>query len=212
MLISDRTPFHQLTSKPCLMIVLYFAIHNSANYFTTSTTRDYLAYLGDDEQNNYYLTLFTLLMPASLLALPFVDFITIQLGFAGGLQTVNGLGIAFLLIRVLETRLNYLQIVGFVLSSFYRCFLGGVVFSFLPTLLSHNVVGKAMGLLYMANGIILVINIPLANYAVKELDGNFMIPNLVYALLLIPCILLASRLGRTVQLERKQKTDTDTKT
>ena len=197
-LVSDmNTPFHQLTSKPCLMIILYFAIHNSANYFTTSTTRDYLSYLGDDNQNNYYLTLFTLLMPASLLALPFVDYITIHLGFIGGLQTVNILGISFLLIRVFETRLNYMQIVGFILSSFYRCFLGGVVFSYLPTLLSNKVVGKAMGLLYMANAIIMFINIPLANYAIKEFDGNFMIPNLIYVILLLPCIVLATMLGRT---------------
>ena len=186
------------------MIMVYFAIHNSANYFTTSTTRDYLAYLGDDEIGNHYLTLFTLLMPVSLLALPFVDYITIRLGLTGGLQTVNILGLTFLLIRVFDDRLNSLQVVGFVVSSFYRCFLGGVVFSFLPTLLHERVVGKAMGLLYMANGIILLINIPLATYTVKELNGNFMIPNLAYATLLLPCIVLAWMLGITLRKEQKR--------
>jgi hypothetical protein len=88
------------------------------------------------------------LTPASLLALPVADAISVRgYGIYGGFQTVNLLALAYNLFRVSsDINLNVQVLVGFVLFSFYRCFLFGVTLSFLPTLLASNVVGKANGI------------------------------------------------------------------
>ena len=68
--------------------------------------RDYLAYLGDDELDNRYLTIFTLLLPASIVSVPLVDVIVLRLGFAGGFQSINALALGYSIIRVASTNLN----------------------------------------------------------------------------------------------------------
>jgi len=189
-LIRDRTPFQQLTSMPAAMLALFFAIQVTSNQWTLTTTRDFLAYLGDDEYNNRYLTIFTLLTPASLLGVPLVDLVVQRYGFVGGFQTVNALSLAYNLVRVASDNLN-VQILGFVFFSFYRCFLFGVSISFVPTVVSANMNGKAVGLLYALTGVTCFLNIPLARVTIIQLDGNFLIPNLVYTVLILPCVVAA---------------------
>jgi hypothetical protein len=50
-----------------------------------------------------------------------------------------------------------------------------------------------------------VIQIPLANLAVQRLDGNFFIPNLIFTLLIFPCIVAAWGLGRCIRKESTAK-------
>jgi hypothetical protein len=189
-IIAERSPRQQLTSLPGLMLCFFFGVHTTANQWALTTTRDFLAYLGDDELNNRYLTIFTLLMPASLLALPFVDAMIVRYGFHGGFQCINALALAYNLIRTASDNLN-VQIAGFIFFSFFRCFLFGVTFSFLPTILAPKVTGKASGLLFFIAGVTAFLNIPLANLAVETFDGNFFVPNLIYTILVIPCIAAA---------------------
>jgi hypothetical protein len=189
-IIAKRSARQQLTSTPALMLALFFGIHTTANQWALTTTRDFLAYLGDDELNNRYLTIFTLLLPASLLALPFVDVIIIRLGFHGGFQCINVLALAYNLIRTTSDNLH-VQIIGFIFFSFFRCFLFGVTFSFLPTMFASNVNGKATGLLYMITGLTAFLNIPFVNLAVQTYDGDFFIPNLIYTILVVPCMVAA---------------------
>jgi hypothetical protein len=189
-IIAERSPRQQLTCLPALMLCLYFGIHTTANQWALTTTRDFLAYLGDNELSNRYLTIFTLLMPASLVALPFVDVMISRFGFYGGFQCTNALALGYNLIRTSSDNLN-VQILGFIFFSFFRCFLYGVTFSFLPTILAPNVTGKASGLLFFTAGVTAFLNIPLANLAVETYDGNFFVPNLVYTILVVPCIAAA---------------------
>jgi len=186
-LIRDRTAFQQLTSMPALMLGFYFTIHVTSNQWTMTTTRDFLAYLGDDEYNNRYLTIFTLLMPASLVFIPCVDLVLNRYGFAGGFQFVNVLAFSYNLIRVFSDNLN-VQILGFILFSCFRCFLFGIASSFLPTILSANMNGKAAGLLYAVTGLVGFANIPVARVTVVQLEGNFFVPNLIWTILVFPCI------------------------
>jgi hypothetical protein len=189
-IIAEQSARQQLTSTPALMLALFFGIHTTANQWALTTTRDFLAYLGDDELNNRYLTIFTLLLPASLLALPFVDVIIIRLGFYGGFQSINVLALAYNLIRTTSDNLN-VQIVGFICFSFFRCFLFGITLGFLPTIFSSNVNGKATGLLSMITGLAAYFNIPLGNLAVETYDGDFFVPNLLYTILVVPCTVAA---------------------
>jgi hypothetical protein len=62
------------------------------NQWNLTTQRDFLAHLGDEQDK--YLTIFTLLMPASMLVYPFVDAAITQYGFVGGLQGINLLALA----------------------------------------------------------------------------------------------------------------------
>lgn len=199
-LVADRSPVQQLISGPFLMAVTFTTIMMSANQWTLTTSRDFLAYLGDDEVDNKYLTIFTLLGPASLLAIPCTDAITSKYGFHGGLQGINVLALGYTLVRLLSDDLN-VQILGFILFSFFRSFLFGVTFSILPVLLSADVVGKATGLLYALAGVTAYINVPLSKFALEQQNGDFFIPNLMYAILIAPCVVAAWWLGKAIEKE-----------
>jgi MFS family permease len=168
--------------------------------FTMTTERDFLAYLGDDEYGNKYLSIFTLLTPVSICGVPFVGKMLDKYGFHAGLQTVNLLGCLYQIIKISSQNLN-VQVAGFVIFSFFRSFFFGVTFSFLPSLLSSDMVGKATGLMYAIGAAFSFINIPMAALAVKKYEGNFFIPNLVYTILIVPCVAVAWGLGRYIQKE-----------
>jgi hypothetical protein len=99
-IVADRRSRQQLTSRPFLLLVVFFSFHLTGNQWNLTTQRDFLAHLGDDEQDNKYLTIFTLLMPAFILGLPFVDAAITHYGFVGGLQGINLLALAYNLIKV----------------------------------------------------------------------------------------------------------------
>jgi hypothetical protein len=109
-----------------------------------------------------------------------------------------------ILSKITSNNLN-VQILGFIFFSFYRCFLFSVTFGILPTFLDQKVIGKAAGILYFAGGITNFLNIPLKDLAVKDLDGDFFVPNLVYTILLFPCIAAAWCIGQAIQREKAAK-------
>lgn len=203
-LIASRPALDQLRSFQFLTLAAFFAFHHSRNTWTLTTTRDFLAYLGDDETGNKYLAIFTLLTPASVLGLPFVDKIVHKFGYAAGLHVVNALAIGQGIIQVSSENLN-VQVIGFVLYSFYRCFLFSVCFSALPAFLDGIVLGKGYGLLIFSGGVLSLMNIPLSNAAVQKLGGNFFIPNLIYTVLCGPCIILVWMIHRGFMQEAAEK-------
>jgi hypothetical protein len=105
-LVANRSVKQQLLSKPYLLLCLFFSLHVTMNMWTLATMRDFLAYLGDDELDNRYLTIFTLLLPASIVSVPLVDAIVIHYGFAGGFQSINALALGYSIIRLATTNLN----------------------------------------------------------------------------------------------------------
>ena len=149
----------------------------------------------------FALRIYTILNPVSLLGLPFVDYVVERYGYHGGFQVINLLAFGYNLVKVTSTDLN-VQIIGFVLFSFYRCFLFSVTFSFLPTFLSFNVVGKATGIIFFIVAILSVLNIPLAAWAVEGLD-SFFLPNLIWTILVLPCIYSAWYLGKFIAWEKR---------
>lgn len=200
-LVAERTSRQQLLSRPFLMALLFATIMVTANQWTLTTTRDFLASLGDDEVGNKYLTIFTLLFPASLCALPFTDAITAKYGFYGGFLAINMLALGYSLIRLLSDNLN-VQVLGFILFSFFRSLLFGVTFSALPVLLSPDVVGKATGFTYALSGLTTYVNIPLSRYAIEKQE-NFFIPNLIYTVLIAPCTWASWELARAIDKEEE---------
>jgi len=209
--ISERTSSEQLRSSQFLYLVVFFSIHVARNIFNLTTARDFLADLGDDDKGNKYLSIFTLLLPVSVIGLPFVDCVLQSSrqgvttgGFYDGLQSINLLALCHGIIQTSNDNLN-VQIVGFVLFSFYRCFLFAVTFSFLPVFLSSKVMGKATGILIFAAGTATIINIPLSNIAVTYLDGDFFWPNLFFTILVVPCIYVAWQMGQGIQRENEAK-------
>ena len=56
-------------------------------------------------------------------------------------------------------------------------------------------------IVYLPSGIFNVIQIPLARLAVEHYQGNFFVPNLIFLLLLLPCIVAAFGLGRAIRRE-----------
>ena len=198
-LIADRTPMQQITSGPFLMALFFITTMVTANQWTLTTTRDFLASLGDDEVGNRYLTIFTLLFPASLAAIPFTDAITAKYGFYGGFLSINILALGYNLVRLLSDNLD-VQIIGFVLFSFFRSLLFGVSFSALPVLLSHDVVGKAQGLTYALSGLTSFVNIPLSRFTIEQ-QGDFFIPNLIYTVLIVPCTWASWELAKAIDKE-----------
>lgn len=203
-LIADRSPMKQLQSKQFVTLTIFFALHATRDVFNLTTARDFLAYLGDDETGNKYLTIYTLLTPASILGLPVLDFVLTRYGYYAGLQTVNALALGQGIIMVSSDNLN-VQVLGFVFASFFRCFMYTISLGILPTFLGINAVGKASGIMPCAAGILALVNIPLASWAVNGLDGNFFYPNLIYTLVVIPCIYAAWVLGQGIKREDAAK-------
>lgn len=117
-----------------------------------------------------------------------------------GFQTINILALGYSLVRLLSKDLN-VQILGFLFFSFFRCFLFGVTFSVFPILHSPDVVGKAMGVTFAAAGITAFINIPLSTIAIEQQDGDFFLPNLMYTILILPCIYLSWSLTEVINQE-----------
>ena len=203
-LISERADLKQLTSTPFILLALFFTIHSTSQQWSMATTRDFLAFLGDDEFDNKYLQIFTLLLPASLLATPFSDGILKYFGFHGGLQMINALALGYLLVRLCSDNLN-VQVFGFVLFSLYRSFLYGITFSFMPALLATNVCGKASGILMAIAGVLIFVNVPLSNFAIEARNGDFFIPNLIYTILTLPCFVVSWFIGIAVKRENVVK-------
>jgi len=202
--ISMRTTYQQLTSGEFLLLSVFFAFNVARNIFVLTTARDFLAYLGDDATGNKYLTIFTLLMPASVLGLPCVDVAIKRFGWNAGFQLINVLAIAHGIIQVASDNLN-VQVLGFIIFSCYRCFLFTVTFSFLPVFMGSDVLGKAAGLLMFFAGFSTLINIPLANVAIDVFNGNFFWSNLFYTILIIPFIYVAWKLENGLQREGEAK-------
>lgn len=203
-LVANRTPRQQLVSLPYLLLAFFWLVHCTANQWTLTTTRDFLASLGDDEVNNRYLTIFTFMMPVSLAALPFTDALLRRFGFSGGFQAINILAVGYCLIRLFSDDLS-VQVLGFVIFSFFRSFLFGICLSYLPTLLAPHVVGIGSGVLFFISGISAFLNVPLSTYAIETQNGDFFLPNLLYTLLIIPCIAVAWALGRAIKREDEVK-------
>ena len=149
---------------------------------------------------NRYLTIFTLLTPASILGIPFVDICLQKLGYHGGMQAINLLALSQGIVKVSSSNLN-VQILGFVFFSFFRSFLFAVTFSFLPTILSPDLVGTGIGLMAFCT-ILSFINIPLADVAVDKLGRDFFVPNLVYTQLSVTCGVIAWYIEQGVKRER----------
>lgn len=61
------------------------------------------------------------------------------------------------------------------------------------------------GIMFFFTGVMVFVNFPMKDLAVKHLDGNFFVPNLVYMALVLPCILAAWGIGRTVKREHAAK-------
>lgn len=204
-LLAKRTRKQQLLSFPHLCLIIFTCIHFTSNQWTLATIRDFLASLGDDEYDNRYLTIFTLLTPASLLGLPMVDYVIHNYGYYTGLQCVNALGIGYMLVRLCSTDLN-VQIIGFVIFAIFRCFLYSTFSNLIPILFSSDLVSFVIGILIGIPGITAFLNVPLAKYTIEYADGNFFVANLLYTILIIPSILVAYGIGRTIQNEKKVAT------
>lgn len=204
-IVADRTPRQQLTSGPALCFAVFFAVQATADDWTLTTTRDFLASLGDDSVGNRYLSIYTLLLPASILGLPFVDLVINRYGFYYAFQGINVLALAYNLIRLCSDNLN-VQIAGFVCFSLFRCFLLSVGFSYIPVLFSEDVIGLATGLLIMLPGLTAFFNIALGRLTITRANGDFFMANLFYTLLVLPCIACTFGLGRGMRREDLAKT------
>ena len=203
-IVAERQPFFQLTSSPFLLLCLFFGLHCASTNWNLSTQRDFLAYLGDDDQDNLYLSIFSLLTPVSILGVPFIDYAILNFGWTGAFHGTNLLGLIYMLIKVVSSDLN-VQIIGFVVFSFYRSFLFGICFSFLPGLVSPPVIGRAAGIMFAIAGGTSFLTIPLARLAINTYDGDFFIPNLIFLCFTVPCSLAVVGLGIYLGKEKDAK-------
>jgi hypothetical protein len=201
-LISERPILHQLKCKQFILLLSFYSFYSCHNTFTLGTTRDFLAYLGDDETGNLYLSLFVLMTPVSLLGLPFVDIILNRYGYHAGLQSINVLALSYSVVKVSSDNLN-VQVLGFLLFSIFRCFLFSICFSFVPTFLTGKVVGRGIGVMVLFQGLSSLVNIPLASWAVNGLDGNFFLPNLLYTIATIPFFYVAWLMGAAIKTDKR---------
>lgn len=198
--IAERAASDQMKSKAYVLLGIWFSFHSTSNHWTLTTARDFLGMLGDDAYGNRYLSIFTLLTPFSIIALPFLDTVINKFGFHAALQSVNVLAIIHGIIKVWIPSLD-VQIVGFVVFTFFRCFLYSVGLSCAASFIGPTAIGKATGTLYVLAGVTSFFNIGLAHWAMEQ--GDFFLPNLVYLAGSIPMIYLTYDLGRTLKKDQQ---------
>jgi hypothetical protein len=196
----NKEDWKQLRSTPYLFLVSFFAFHICRNQFMLTSSESFLTDLGDDD--NKYITIFALIMPASIVGFPFVDFALGRYGYHASLQLINVLAVIHGIIQVSTSNLN-IQVIGFVVFSFYRCFLFSVIFAFLAVLMPQHLLGKANGLMHVCSGVLGFLNIPLGNAAIQQWNGSFFIPNLIYTILILPFFYVAY--GTTAGIRNKEK-------
>jgi len=193
--IAELSPFRQLRCRAFLLHAVFFGIAAARSTFVLSTVKEFLAHLGDDQG---YLRIFTLLQPASIVGLPFLNWVIRARGYSSALMLIVVLGAFQGIIQLASTNLN-VQVVGFVLFSFYRCFVFATCFGLLPTYLNTSAVGRGAGLLTLSQGVVCAFNAPLAAWAINGLGGDFFWPNLVYTLMYVPCVIMVWCLGRDLE-------------
>ena len=143
-----------------------------------------------------------MMMPASVLGFPFVDWALGKFGYHKALQLINVLGLVHGIIQISATANLDIQIIGFLVFSFYRCFLFSVIFAYLSVLMPEKVLGKANGFLHIAAGAAGLLNIPLGNAAVQQWNGSFFVPNCLYTFGILPFFYAAY--GTTAGIRSKQ--------
>jgi MFS family permease len=193
-LLSEKSAKDQLLSMPFIMLNFFFSVSQISCNWSLITAADFLASLGDD---GWYLKLFTLMQPASILALPLVDWLVNHYGFGAAFQAVNVINFVYILIKCTSTNLH-LHVVTFFMVAAVRCFLYATSFSFLPSLLSADVVGRGTGFLYMIGGLASFLNIPL-NFLAS--GGDFLTPNLIYLFAVFPCAYATWYVQKTISRE-----------
>ncbi|KAL3934522.1 MAG: hypothetical protein SGARI_003346 [Bacillariaceae sp.] len=162
---------YDLKSAQFMLLCAFFAMQAAFANWNLSTQNIFLTSLGDAEHDNLYLIIFTLLTPVAILGAPLIDYIVLKFGWAVAFQTINILSIAYMTIKVVSDSLN-VQVIGFVIFSFYRSFFYGTSFSILPTLLENTIVGRGAGVMTGFAGIASLLLIPLAN------SNDLFLPNL----------------------------------
>jgi hypothetical protein len=197
-LLAERSAKGQLLSAPFLSLTFFFAVSQISCTWSLMTAADFLATLGDD---GWYLKLFTLMQPISILFLPLVDSIVRVYGFGFAFQGVNLINFSYILIKCCSKNLN-LQIVTFLCVAAVRCFLYATTFSYLPSLLSADVVGRGTGFLCCVGGISMFINIP---FNMMAESGDFLTPNLIYLVAVLPCTIATCNVQKTMRREYEIK-------
>ena len=159
-----------------------------------ATSRGWLGSLGDDEYDNKYLLIFTGLSAVSIVGLPFLDPLIGRCGWHAAFQTVNLLSLAHGTVQLSSDNLN-VQILGFCIFSFYRCFHFSVTFSYLPVFLGGTAVGRGAGSLNFFSSFFSLTIIGLVYLAVETFNENYFVTNLIMTLCIVPCIVIAWWMG-----------------
>jgi len=197
-LLAERTANEQLFSLPFLSLTAFISISMISCTWSLITAADFLKSLGDD---GTYLKLFTLCQPASILALPLVDWIVREFGFGAAFQSVNVINFIYILIKCTSTNLH-LQVITFLMVAAVRCFLYATTYSFIPSLLSADLVGRGTGFISMVGGLACFLNIPLNSLAAS---CGFFIPNLIYLAAVLPCTIAARNVQHIITRENDIK-------
>jgi hypothetical protein len=200
-LIALRSPAEQLKSQQYILIVAFYMFHVARIDWTLTTSRDWLASLGDDELDNKYLTIFISLSVVSISGLPFIDHLLEHYGYHVGFQVINLLGMIHGMIQVSGRTLNVVHIVGFLVFSFYRCFTFVSIFSFISIFLSGSNIGRGAGIMTFGGAVFSFVNLGLSAWVVNGLKGDFWVVNFLYTVFVVPLGLVAWRIGRCIHRE-----------
>jgi hypothetical protein len=199
-MVAHRKPFDQLKSQPFILLTVFFMFHVARVDWVCTTARDNLASLGDDEEGNKYLMIFTGLGVTSVIGLPFIDIILEKYGYHMGFQVVNMLGLLHGIIQVSSDNLN-VQVLGFVVFNFYRTFAFSTIFSFLPVFLGGEAIGRGAGMINFGGALFSFVNIGLAKWLVQGLEEDFFVINILYTVFILPVVCVAFKIGICIKME-----------
>jgi hypothetical protein len=117
-----------------------------------------------------------------------------------GFQAINMLGLLHGIIQLSSDNLN-VQVLGFVVFSFYRCFTYTTIFSFLPVFLGGEAIGRGAGMLNFWGALFSLVNIGLAKWLIQGLEEDFFVVNLLYTAFILPVVCVAFKIGICIKRE-----------
>jgi len=200
--LSDKmhrsTFLQQALSSPFIILAALYSFHDSRIAFVSTSSRDFLGSLGDDATGFRYLSLFSITAPLSLLGLPLVDLFIEKKGYIFAIQMVNVFALIHGSILIGTSSLN-IQVVGFVVFAIYRCITYAILLNYLEVIAKEHILGKLTGLISIVPAMTNLMNIPISNWALGPLHGDFYWPNVLYTGSILLCVLGVMYLDRLQQ-------------
>ncbi len=126
---------------------------------------------GDASANHYYSKIFSFVLPAGIVCVPFIDRSIHYFGLIGSLTLTTFVGLIFSGVALIS-ELKY-QLITFATFTIFRAFLYAVMSTFNAQIFGLETLGRITGIVFTSSSILGLLQYPLIDITNKTFHGNF---------------------------------------